>query len=314
MVKRLLFYILLGALLSTSLLAQEFRVRADVDSAKYLVGDYIQLKYRVTHDEGVKYGMPSLMDSLTELTYIKELPFQQYDKDEKVIDEYTYVFSKYDSAGVIVPSIKFSYQTPGGEVKTAYSNEVAFDVTTLDVNPQEDIQDVKSPLRIPLDWLSILMYMLIFIVLTGLGYFIYRNYIKKKEDGVEEKPVIVIPPHEEALKALHTLEDEKLWQQGEIKEYHSTITHIIRRYFERRYNFLALEMPSSDVLKQLKEINGRDNLYSTAENFFSNADMVKFAKFQPMPSVNEQMMKQAYEIVDTTKEVTEQTVEETANV
>ena len=43
--------------------------------------------------------------------------------------------------------------------------------------------------------------------------------------------------------------------------------------------------------------------------------MVKFAKFQPMPSVNEEMMKQAKEIVYKTKqEETSEVVEEVSNV
>ena len=35
-------------------------------------------------------------------------------------------------------------------------------------------------------------------------------------------------------------------------------------------------------------------------DFLTNADLVKFAKFQPLGSVNEEMMKQARNIVQTT--------------
>lgn len=313
MVRRGFFNIIIFLLLTVSIYAQDFRVRAKADTNLYLVGDYINLTYRVEYRDGVKYSMPSIGDSLTELTFIKELPVQNYDRDDLLIDEYTYVFSKYDSAGVVVPSIKFRYTDKEGNVKTSFSNEVAFDVKTIEVNTQEDIQDVKSPLRIPLDWLSILIYLLILIVVIAAGYFVYQKYIKKKEEGVLAKPVIKIPPHEIALKALRSLEEQKLWQQGKIKDYHSEITDIIRRYFEGRFNFLAMEMPSSEVLRNLKKVNN-DEVYKIAESFFNNADLVKFAKFQPMPSINEQMMKQAYEIVDSTKEVVKPKIEETANV
>jgi hypothetical protein len=37
------------------------------------------------------------------------------------------------------------------------------------------------------------------------------------------------------------------------------------------------------------------------ENFLTNADLVKFAKFSPLSSVNEEMMKQAVDIVEKTK-------------
>jgi hypothetical protein len=35
-------------------------------------------------------------------------------------------------------------------------------------------------------------------------------------------------------------------------------------------------------------------------NFLSNADLVKFAKYTPMNIINEEMMKQAYEIIKIT--------------
>lgn len=313
MVRRLLFNILIILAVTTQFFAQDFRVRAEADTSLYLVGDYIKLTYRIEYREGVKYQMPSIQDSLSELTFIKELPVQNYDRDDLLIDEHKYVFSKYDSAGVVVPSIKFTYTDANGDEQTSYSNEVAFDVKTIEVNTQEDIQDVKSPLRIPLDWLSIFIYVLILLVLLAGGYFVYQKYIKKKEEGVVTKPVVKIPPHEIALKALHSLEEQKLWQQGKVKDYHSVLTDIIRRYFEGRFNFLAMEMPSSDVLSNLKKIDN-DKVYKAAESFFSNADLVKFAKFQPMPTVNEEMMKQAYEIVDTTKQVAKPLNEENANV
>ncbi len=313
MVRRVLFNIVIFLLLTVSISAQDFRVLAKADTNLYLVGDYIKLTYRVEYREGVKYSMPSIGDSLSELTFIKELPVQNFDRDDLLIDEYTYVFSKYDSAGVVVPSIKFRYTDKEGNVKTSFSNETAFEVKTIEVNTQDDIQDVKSPLRIPLDWLSILIYVLILIVVIAAAYLIYQKYIKKKEERVLTKPVIKIPPHELALKALRNLEEQKLWQQGKIKDYHSEITDIIRRYFEGRFNFPAMEMPSSDVLRNLKNVNN-DKVYKIAESFFNNADLVKFAKFQPMPSINEQMMKQAYEIVDTTKEVVKPKIEEIANV
>jgi hypothetical protein len=314
MVKRFSFYILFLFLVASQFAAQDFRARAEVDSSVYLVGDYIKVKYRIEYKEGVKFNLPSIKDSIPDLTFINELPVRQYDNNDLRIDEHTYVFSKYDSAGVVIPSIKFSYTGLDGNTKTTYSNEAAFDVKTIEVDAQADIQDVKSPLRIPLDWWAILIYVLIAIVIIAIGYFIYQKYIKKKTDGLLVKQVIKIPPHEIALKALRSLEEQKLWQQGSIKLYHTELTDIIRRYFEGRFNFLAMEMPSTDVLKNILEIGGKDNFYNSAESFFRNADLVKFAKFQPMPSINEQMMKQAYEIVDTTKQEEQPQKEEVANV
>lgn len=314
MVNKIVKYFLVILFLSLQLFAQDFRVLTEIDSAKYLIGDYINIKYRVEYKEGIEFQMPSIKDSLTELTFIKELPTQQYKKDDYIIDEHTFVFSKYDSAGVVVPAIKFRYTNNEGDEKISYSNQVEFVVTTMEVNLQEDIQDVKAPIRIPLNWWMILLYIFILILIALLIYFFYKRYMKKRETEVITKHVIKISPHEIALKALRSLEEQKLWQQGKVKEYHSELTDIIRRYFERRFNFLAMEMPSSEVIDNLKKLSN-GNLFEKVESFFSNADLVKFAKFQPLPSLNEKMMTQAYDIVKSTKEtVVNETEEVKANV
>jgi len=303
MVKFIFKNILLLFLLTAAVNAQDFKVKASVDTTDYLVGDYIQLKYRVSHDENIKYQMPSVQDSLKDiLTFIRELPAGNYDKDNEIIEEHTYLFSVYDSTDVLVPSIRFDYQTAEGDNRHTYSNEVAFTVHTIEVNTQEDIQDVKKPLRIPLNWQTILLIALAVIVILTILYMVYRYYIKKKEAKLGLQPEIKIPPHEIALKSLRSLEEQKLWQQGKVKEYHSTLTEIIRRYFEARFNFFAMEMPSSEVLDYLEKIKDGRKIKETAASFFSNADLVKFAKFQPIPSVNEEMMKQAYSIVKDTVE------------
>jgi hypothetical protein len=53
-------------------------------------------------------------------------------------------------------------------------------------------------------------------------------------------------------------------------------------------------------MQQLKKVPSAENISSITNEFLNNADLVKFAKFIPLPSVNEAMMKQAKEIVNST--------------
>lgn len=99
---------------------------------------------------------------------------------------------------------------------------------------------------------------------------------------------------------LDQLDREQLWQKGFVKEYHSRITEIIREYFEKRFGLPALELPTSEQLELLKRIPDAQQIFSLTESFLSNADLVKFAKFVPIDGVNQEMMKQAVEIVNKT--------------
>ena len=63
-------------------------------------------------------------------------------------------------------------------------------------------------------------------------------------------------------------------------------------------------------MSELRKVNEADNIYDTTNEFLNNADMVKFAKFIPLDSVNEEMMIQAKEIVNNTIPVEKETVEQ----
>ena len=114
----------------------------------------------------------------------------------------------------------------------------------------------------------------------------------------EEIPVI--PPHVLALLQLDELESKGLWQQGEVKQFYSEATEIVRRYFERRYNILALEMTTGEVMEQLKRCAMSDGIFTSVQNFLTDADLVKFAKHYPVASENERIIPTARDIVEST--------------
>ncbi|MFA7228808.1 MAG: hypothetical protein WC061_07230, partial [Melioribacteraceae bacterium] len=206
-----------------------------------------------------------------------------------------------DSARVTIPPVTISYTGWNNSVKkNIRTNPITVTVRTLPVNRQEDIRDVKEPVKLPLNWLLIGLIILALFIIGIASYYLYTYYRKKKELKSAIIPEIIIPPHERALSELSELEKKKLWQNGFVKEYHSEVTEIVRQYFEGRFNFRALEMTSSEILAVLSYLEDGKKIREKLELFFSNADLVKFAKYEPMPKVNEEMMQQAFEIVNDT--------------
>ncbi len=298
-VLRLLSAILLISFASAN--AQEMSVSAYTDTTSYMVGDYITYTIEIKHDKYFVVTPPPVKDSLKTLDFIRALPVEKNDVNENIVEYHKFIFSKYDSGKVEIPSLQIAYtKYQSGNKHFIATNPLSIVVHTLPVNAQEEIRDIKEPIKLPLDWVLIIIILLIAVVLAVGGYYIYRYYKKKKVDVVTTEPEIKIPPHEIALQQLHQLEEKKLWQQGNVKEYHSEITEIIRRYFEDRFNFRALEMTSAEILAVINYIEDAKAITEILNGFFSNADLVKFAKFQPMPNVNDEMMKQAYQVVNDT--------------
>ncbi len=281
--------------------SQGINAEAFTDKSDYLVGDYITYTIQVDYNKGLNIRQPVISDTLKNISIIqKENPIVE-DRNKNATVTYKYILSGYDSTGVTVPAAMVPYQTPGDTtMHYALTNPVSFTIRTLPVNLKKDIQDVKSPLKIPLDWRWILLWAVAGLIVIGIILYFYRRYKKRKSGTKPVEKIIKLPPNEIAMNALHELEEQKLWQKGLVKEYHSTITEIIRRYFEDRFNLPALELTTSETVELIKQRQASEPILETTYNFLSNADLVKFAKFTPLNSVNEEMMKQAYEIVNKT--------------
>lgn len=310
MVKK--FLILILFILPATGLAQNITARASVDTTAYLVGDFIHYKLELSYDNNIKIIPPAIQDSLKDIDILKAGNIIYSNDAGKKKATLNYLLSKYDSAEVTIPPIRIFYRTgkdtlsdrgidtADSTLKSVLSNPVDFSVSLVKVDLKKDIKDVKDPEKIPLDWLEIIIWVLAGLLLLALIIFLYMRYRKKKAGKPVVKKVPVIPAHIKALKALKSLEAEELWQNGEIKQYHSEITEIIRGYFNERFGLQALELTTSETLEHLKSRKDASVIMNITENFLTNADLVKFAKFSPMGSVNEEMMKQAVEIVEKT--------------
>jgi hypothetical protein len=292
------------------LFGQDIRVKASTDTTTYKVGDYINYTLRIEYDKSIGIIPPLIKDSLKVADIIKLDTAVTKEENGRMVTIIKAVLSKYDSAVVNIPPITIKYRTlkspteklsaNDSTLKTILSYPVTVLVHTLQVNPQAEIKDVKDPVKVPLPWLLILLWVVIASAVIGTALLLWLWFKKNKEKKVVAVPKIILPAHVEALSALTELEKKQLWQKGMVKEYHSEITEIIRAYFERKFDLRALELTTTEVNLQLKEQSGASSIIDITNDFLNNADLVKFAKFKPENSVNEEMMKQALEIVNRT--------------
>jgi hypothetical protein len=315
MVKKFLLLLVLSFSFSP-IFAQQISAIASVDTTDYMIGDQIQYSLIITMDKNVYIINPFFRDSLKNIDVLGITGPTAEETDNKKIVKYLCVLSRFDSAYVTIPPIKIEYRTKGDStLQTTLSNPVSFNVHRLDVNVQEEIKDIKPPVRL-FDYMF-LVYIFIGILIISIlvYYFIYRKYFKKKKEEIVVKKEIKLLSHQLALKKLDELDKENLWQKGFIKDYHTRITDIIREYFEKQFGLPALERTTTESLNLLsKHAQGRKVLDVTSE-FLSNADLVKFAKYTPLESVNIEMMHQAKNIVKKTAKLDqEEQVQESENV
>jgi len=312
---RILFMISLFAS-SYYLHAQTIAVSSSTDTTDYLVGDFINYNIEVVANKDVQVLDPVIPDTLSQLDLITAVEPVRSETDKSKSINYNFILAGYDSISATIPSVKIEYRSEGDTIlKKITTDPVTINIHTVPVSTAEEIKDVKSPLTIAFDWLDLMVWLILGLILIIVGWFLYQRYKKKKSETPVEKKIIRTPVHVKALNALDELDKKQLWQKGKIKEYHSRITEIIRIYFEDRFGLPAMELPTTESIGQLRKIKEAENITDLTSDFLSNADLVKFAKFQPLQSVNEEMMTQARNIIrDTIPIAPVRVTEEEVNV
>ena len=178
MVKYLVKTILITILSFCSLNSQTISARAFTDKSEYQVGDYINYAIEISHDHDLIVFKPSLSEFTKDVDVIRtDEPFVEETQGVKKI-VYPFIISKYDSADVTIPSIPILYHLGNDTTSLIVTtNSVQFSVRTLPVNTQLEIKDVKPPIVIPMELLTILLILLAILLLILLALYLYRrNY------------------------------------------------------------------------------------------------------------------------------------------
>ncbi len=299
-------------LLATFSFSQNINVTATLDTNAILIGQQTKITLRVDYktDQGeMKIDFPKLND-----TIIKQIEIVNQSKVEKFIPDsndmsrmaqkQTLIITSFDSGYYAIPPFKFFVNSD--TTKPFTTEALLLAVNTVAVDTTKNIKDIKPPLEVPFSWKEYLPYLY-----YGLGalaaiagiILLVRYYLKKrKKKTVPEIIVPKIPPHVTALERLEKLKEEKLWQQGKLKQYHSEISEIIRQYIEHRFYIPAMEQVSEEIMYAFRTADVNEELKMKLRQILFLSDLVKFAKEQPLPNENEQSLINAFDFVNATKQ------------
>lgn len=196
----------------------------------------------------------------------------------------------YDSSEEVLPAISPT-------IRVYLPPQMQSDSVAL--NPIKDIMKEKRNLS---DY-ALFLYGLAGLLVAGLIVY----YLKKRKRTVKEEVIIAekeILPHEKALSALKLLDEQAIWQSGNIKEYQSGLTEIIRTYLEDRYHVKALEMTTDEILSSLEKTDFDRKYKSELKEILQVADLVKFAKAIPATDIHAVFMQKAVDFVIQTQGAT----------
>lgn len=156
-------------------------------------------------------------------------------------------------------------------------------VSVLNDTTDTDFRTFKAQEDLPITFMDIFLVgwpWALGLVVLILAWLLFRRWLKKRKhpfDGVEyEHPAL--PPYDEAVEALRQLEEKNPLAEGNVKEFISRLSEIIKRLLGRVHHDPVLEMTTYEVKNW---IHREKKLRFDAQpliRLLDEGDMVKFAR------------------------------------
>ncbi|WP_456313479.1 hypothetical protein [Pseudomonas shirazensis] len=277
---KLKFYIFLF-LLSSAIFAQQKQVETSIDTTKNKIGAEFKLTLKTVVSSKSKVVFPKLKN-IGPLEVIQSYPIDTVKKNDTYELIKKYGLTQFDTGKYTIPGIKILI-----DKKPFLSDSIRVEVASVKVDTlQQKMYDIKDITVVDNgigDWW---IYVLIGIIIIGIGAFVYWFVKKRQQKKIEEE--VYKTPIEKATSLLNNLEQKELVQKGEIKEYYSELTDIARNYIEEAIHIPAMESTTSELIQAIRLASTKKKMTLTPETVenlervLRQADLVKFAKSKPL--------------------------------
>lgn len=280
--------ILVALFLSLCTLAGFAQVTSTVDSTQIKIGSAFNLTVKAIAAEGSKVVFPNQPN-------IGPFEVLEHSKVDTILDGKRmelikkYTLTQFDSGAYVVPRLSVyidgkNHQTNLFDVKV---NNVAVD--TL----KQPMHDIKAQIGGETDTDKLWQYLvaLILCFIAGIATYLIVKRIQDKNLTEED---LYKTPLEKVTKKLQLLDSKRLVLNGDVKSYYSEMTDVIRDYIEEVFEIPAKESTSSEVVQMLfqtiktKKIQLSKDSINDLKRVLQTADLVKFAKSEPMMNEIEQ--------------------------
>ena len=258
------------------------QVSSSVDSTEIKIGAELFYKIHVK------------TDSTTLVVFSEEQTFQpleminSYSIDTTKKEGYyqltkTYGLTQFDSGVYTIPKQKIRvgdtiFFTDSLQIQV---NPVVVDTTKqklFDIKPLIEVEKTSSNI-----WRTLA---LILLALLGIGGGLYW-FIWRKKPLTEAEKIAALKPYERAKLALEKLDEERYFENEEIKTYYSDLTLILRQYLDEKVYEQSLESTTDELIFRLKTLKAANQIklsketIQNIETILKRADLVKFAKSKP---------------------------------
>lgn len=292
--------LILGIIFLSLPMQTDAQVDTRIDTAHITIGEPIRYTLSVSLKNKPKVILPPVSDTLSshvEVLSHKTDTLTEAD-DPKLVREL--ILTAYDPGDYLIRSLpvvinqdtllSHSFQIRVDPVKIDSANLGGFPIKPI----MDESYTWKDYLRKYL--VEGLIILLMLLVLASVWWWM-KNRERKKVEKQKLKS-----PYEEAIDALKELDNRKYISKGQVKPYYSDLSHLLRRYLGRVFNFSSMELLSDDLVEHFRnsdQLSAADT--DRLKEFLFDSDLVKYAKAVPEADRHELYRKWAEALIERTK-------------
>lgn len=285
-------------------------VTARVEPDSIMIGDRFTYIIEVDKDIVQSVAFPEFVaDPKGDIELVESLPIDTLERDGRRVKlRKRYVLAAFAEGRLGLGTANILYADKNITDTLRSDEELFLDVGTFQIDSTSHaIFDLKPQKTLKFKFREISGYLLwslaAALLLAAAVYGLMRWLSARgKSLATMFKPAPPLPPHVTAIKALEELHNRKLWQNNRHKEYYSGLSDILRTYISGRYGIGAMEMTTDETVDALRDIEMPKKSAIDLATVLRDADLAKFAKFEPDAEQNEAAYDKAYYFVEETKE------------
>lgn len=304
-VPRWFIVVLVLATSPTVVLAQStgtIRIKATTPQTEFRIGDLID--YQVA----VEWRAPVELLRVEPSDELNQFEIREPKETEKRIGggwrrRLTHIYlSTFETGDFTIPQFFVVYRDAEGNEKRVPTPPVNVRVNSVALQRPDDegIRDAKPPVLPPARLTTAQIVAIAagaVAIITLIAFFVIRA-LRRRIEEVLAGPVR--PIEEVARERLALVAQSDLLERKMIKEYFDQVSDIIREYLGLRYGFQGVATTTSELIEALRGPLSEDGRLDLVAEFSEEADMAKFARWQPDHDICDQFLRTAHRVIDET--------------
>ena len=285
--------------LGQAIIAQLPVIKTSVNKNHILIGEQFQYKVETSMpDNSFRLTWFSIPDSFGNFVVVSQNKIDSFVTNGNLIFSQELTLTSFDSGRVVIPPLTLTAEPLDADsLYKLFTDTIPINVSFSPLDSVKTFHDIKNIIEIKKEWpwwvwvlVAVGLVIIIFLII-----FLIRVFRKKEKipDVLNAK----LTPFDEAIKALNDLEKEQLLQKNEVKDFHSRLTEIFKRYITRKTNSYKFHLTSDEILMDLSEYGLKKDVLTRFANCLRMSNAVKFAKYIPPQNDSEDCLTQVREMI-----------------